>query len=74
MLCQFSFSNFKSYKALNTFDFQAAVLSEYKESLIKTEKAYPLLTVGVIYGPNDGGESNLFAALDFRNCFSLAKK
>ena len=63
MLCQFSFSNYKSYRENTTFDFQAAALSEFKESLIKTEKSSALLPVGVIYGPNGGGKSNLLAAL-----------
>ena len=63
MLCQFSFSNFRSYRDETTFDFQAASLSEYKESLIKTEKGNDILPVGVIYGPNGGGKSNLLTAL-----------
>ena len=48
MLCQFSFSNFRSYRDETTFDFQAAD---------------DILPVGVIYGPNGGGKSNLLAAL-----------
>ena len=63
MLCQFSFSNFRSYRDETTFDFQAAALSEFKNSLIKTEKGNDILPVGVIYGPNGGGKSNLLAAL-----------
>ncbi len=63
MLCQFSFSNFRSYHNEVTFDFQPAALAEFKESLIKTGKGSPLLPVGVIYGPNGGGKSNLLAAL-----------
>lgn len=63
MLCQFSFSNFRSYRNETTFDFQAATLSEFKDSLIKTDKANDILPVGVIYGPNGGGKSNLLAAL-----------
>ena len=63
MLCQFSFSNFRSYRDETTFDFQAAALSEFKDSLIKTEKGSDILPVGVIYGPNGGGKSNLLAAL-----------
>ena len=63
MLCQFSFSNFRSYRDETTFDFQAATLSEFKDSLIKTEKGIDILPVGVIYGPNGGGKSNLLAAL-----------
>lgn len=64
MLCQFSFSNFKSYRNETTFDFQAvASLPEFSDSLIRVEKATDLLPVGVIYGPNGGGKSNLLQAL-----------
>ena len=34
MLCQFSFQNFKSYKGETTFDFQAAAIPEFAESLL----------------------------------------
>ena len=63
MLCQFSFSNFRSYREETTFDYQAASLAEFKDSLIRTEKGNDILPVGVIYGPNGGGKSNLLAAL-----------
>ena len=63
MLCQFSFQNFKSYKGETTLDFQAAMLPEFKETLITQEKATALLPVSVIYGPNGGGKSNLLQAL-----------
>lgn len=63
MLCQFSFCNFRSYRDETTFDFQAAALSEFKDSLIKTDKGVAVLPVSVIYGPNGGGKSNLLAAL-----------
>lgn len=63
MLCQFSFSNFKSYRDETTFDFQAEALAEFKDSLIKTGKGGAILPVGVIYGPNGGGKSNLLSAL-----------
>lgn len=63
MLCQFSFKNFKSYKGETTLDFQAATLPEFKETLIRVEKATDLLPVNVIYGPNGGGKTNLLQAL-----------
>lgn len=63
MLCQFSFKNFKSYKNETTFDFQAAKLPEFKESLICADKSSDILPVGVIYGPNGGGKTNLLQAL-----------
>lgn len=63
MLCQFSFKNFKSYRDETTFDFQAATLPEFNDSLIHREKCSDLLPVGVIYGPNGGGKTNLLQAL-----------
>ena len=65
MLCQFTFSNYRSYRSETTFDFQAATLPEFKDSLIKADKGNELLPVGVIYGPNGGGKSNLLAALGY---------
>lgn len=63
MICQFTFKNFKSYKNETVFDFQAATLPEFKESVIKREKCSDILPVGVIYGPNGGGKTNLLQAL-----------
>lgn len=63
MLCQFSFQNFKSYKGETTFDLQAAAIPEFVDSLVKKEKCSDLLPVGVIYGPNGGGKTNLLQAL-----------
>lgn len=63
MLCQFSFQNFKSYKGETTLDFQAAILPEFKESLITEDNTSDLLPISVIYGPNGGGKSNLLQAL-----------
>lgn len=63
MICQFSFSNYKSYRDETIFDFQASKISEFSESLIRAEGESGLLPVSVIYGPNGGGKSNLLAAL-----------
>lgn len=63
MICKFSFQNFRSYKSETVFDFQAANLSEFENTLITNEKASSLLPVSVIYGPNGGGKSNLLMAL-----------
>ena len=63
MLCQFSFKNFKSYKETTTFDFQATSVPEFSDSLIASEKGDALLPVGVVYGPNGGGKTNLLSAL-----------
>lgn len=63
MLCQFTFKNFKSYRDETTFDFQAANLPEFKDSLIYSNRASDVLPVSVVYGPNGGGKSNLLKAL-----------
>ncbi len=63
MLCQFSFKNFKSYKETTTFDFQATSIPEFSDSLLAREKGDALLPVGVVYGPNGGGKTNLLLAL-----------
>lgn len=63
MLCQFSFQNFKSYKEETTFDFQASAIPEFADSLLTKDKCSDLLPVGVIYGPNGGGKTNLLQAL-----------
>ena len=54
MLCQFTFQNFKSYKNETTLDYQAAVLPEFKNTLITETSAPDLLPVNVVYGPNGG--------------------
>ena len=51
-----------SYKDETVFDFQAAAIPELSESVISREKMSDLLPVGVVYGPNGGGKSNLLKA------------
>lgn len=63
MLCQFTFKNFRSYKDETVFDLQATSITEFKDSLISEDSGNPLLPVGVIYGPNGGGKTNLLMAL-----------
>lgn len=63
VLSQFSFKNFRSYKAETTFDFQATSVPEFSESLIYDNKGHAFLPVSVIYGPNGGGKSNILLAL-----------
>lgn len=63
MIVSFSFRNFRSYKNETEFDFQAASIPEFEDSLIVRENVSPLLPVGVIYGPNGGGKSGVLLAL-----------
>ena len=63
MLCQFTFQNFKSYNNETTLDYQAAVLPEFKNTLITETSASDLLPVNVVYGPNGGGRRYLRGGL-----------
>ena len=64
MLCQLSFTNYKSYKDEATLDFQAASVQEFKESLLSKGKSRDkFLPMAVIYGPNGGGKSGVIEAL-----------
>ncbi len=64
MLCQFTFSNYCSYRDETIFDMQASSMKEFEESLIVDEKdGQAFLPVSVIFGPNAGGKSNLFRAI-----------
>ena len=63
MLYQFSFQNFKSYRSETTIDFQANELPEFQDSLLSaTPESTNALPLGVVYGPNGGGKSNLLQA------------
>ena len=64
MIRYFSFKNFKSYRSETIFDFKAAAIPEFKESLLKSpNREGDILPVSVLYGPNGGGKTNLLQAL-----------
>lgn len=65
MLCQFTFSNYRSYRDEATLDMQASSAKEFSQSLIGCEDGQEFLPVAAIYGPNAGGKSNLLQALDY---------
>ena len=65
MLCQFSFSNYRSYRDEATLDMQASSAKEFSQSLIGCKDGQEFLPVAAIYGPNAGGKSNLLQALDY---------
>ena len=70
MLKEFRVSNFKSIQEEQTFTMEACpktVVSEYPEHVTNID-GERLLKVSSIYGPNGGGKSNLFKAL---NTFGL---
>lgn len=65
MLCQFTFSNYRSYRDEVTLSMQASSMKEFSQSLLAGGDSQSFLPVAVIYGPNAGGKSNLLEALGY---------
>ena len=65
MLCQFTFSNFRSYRDETTLTMQASSMKEFSRSLIPGGDSQSFLPVAAVYGPNAGGKSNLLEALGY---------
>lgn len=67
MLIEFSVANFRSFREKQTFSMVAEPRLHRKENAfqpeLEGEKFPSLLKVGVIYGPNASGKSNLLKAL-----------
>ena len=65
MLCQFNFTNFRSYKDEATIDMQATSSGAFADSLIYRENdSGAFLPVSAIFGANAGGKSNAIKALN----------
>ncbi len=66
MLNQFSFENFRSFRAKQVLTFVASSQKELSESLINVTCAdYNLVPAAAIYGANASGKSNVIKALSF---------
>ena len=65
MLCQFTFSNYRSYRDETTLTMQASSMKEFSRSLIPGGDSQSFLPVAAVYGPNAGGKSNLLEALGY---------
>lgn len=65
MLCQFTFSNYRSYRDETTLSMQATSMKEFSQSLLVDGDSQSFLPVAAIYGPNAGGKSNLLEALAY---------
>lgn len=65
MLCQFTFSNYRSYRDEATLSMQASSIKEFSHSLLACGDSQSFLPVAAIYGPNAGGKSNLLDALGY---------
>ena len=65
MLCQFTFSNYRSYRDETTLNMQASSMKEFSQSLLPGGDGQNFLPVAAVYGPNAGGKSNLLEALGY---------
>lgn len=65
MLCEFTFSNYRSYRDETTLSMQASSMKEFSQSLLSSGDSQLFLPVAAIYGPNAGGKSNLLEALGY---------
>lgn len=75
MLKEFRVANFKSIRNEQTFTMEACSkneVSEYPDHVVE-KGGNRLLKVASIYGPNGGGKSNLFKALNTFALISLSK-
>lgn len=66
MIIQFSVSNFASIKEKITLSFEATKPDRLKDYyIIEPVPGFRLLKIGLIYGPNASGKTNVLRALDF---------
>ncbi len=66
MIINFSVSNFRSIRDEVTLSFEASRSDDMeKHYVINTVKNLRLLKLGIIYGPNASGKTNLLEALEF---------
>ncbi len=73
MLCQFTFGNYRSYRSETSFTMQSTSMKEFSEALIRSEHdSQSFLPVAAVYGPNAGGKTNLFLALQYV-CSAVAR-
>lgn len=62
MLHQFTFKNFKSFKAETTLDLIASGIKEHPNDVVTDVKEEKVLKVAAIYGANASGKSNVIKA------------
>lgn len=66
MIAEFTVENFKSIRSRQTLSFEASASTfMHDEYCIDVKKGVRLLKIGIIYGANASGKSNVLHALDF---------
>lgn len=67
MLINFSFGNFRSFRAVKSLRMEAVQIKELSDSIIERD-GFRLLPTAVLYGANSSGKTNVIMALGlFRN-------
>ena len=67
MLINFSFGNFRSFRAVKSLRMEAVQIKELSDSVIERD-GFRLLPTAVLYGANSSGKTNVIMALGlFRN-------
>lgn len=66
MIAEFSIKNFKSIRSEQRLSFEASTDTYLlEESTVEVKKGVNLLKIGIIYGANASGKSNVLHALDY---------
>ena len=75
MIESFSVENFLSFRTKQTLSFEASASKDFEEMFcVEVKPGVRLLKLGVLYGANASGKTNLLKALDFLRSFVLHPK
>lgn len=74
MILQFKVRNFLSIKEEQTLSFEATADDSLEDVYVVRKGKTPVLKLGIIFGPNASGKSNILKALDYLLQFTLKQK
>ena len=74
MILQFKVRNFRSIKEEQTLSFEATADDSLEDIYVVKKGKTSVLKMGMIFGPNASGKSNILIALDFLLGFTLQQK
>jgi hypothetical protein len=74
MIVEFKVKNFRSIKDEQTLSFEATSSKQGEEYFCHTIKGTRLLKLGMIYGPNASGKTNILLALDFLRSIAIQEQ
>jgi len=75
MILEFKIENFLSFREEQILSFEPASFKEYEEQYcVEVKEGVQVLKLGLIYGANASGKTNLLKSLDFLRNFVLKQK